>query len=71
MSSLPTTHLVELRQYTGGVALSCHADGCDWHADINTGHVGPVKFEGLRGLSWEARALADAHRYNNHGQAHQ
>ena len=67
--SLPTQHLVEVRQYTGGVALFCHADGCDWHADINTGRVGPVAHSELRGLSWEARKLADAHRYGWDGRA--
>jgi len=71
MSTPPTVHLVEVRQYTGGVALACHGDGCDWHADINTGRVGPVKFEELRGLAWEARALADAHRHGTDGQADQ
>ena len=61
--TLPTQHLVEVRQYTGGVALHCRGDGCDWHADINTGRVGAVSFGELRSLAWEARALADAHRY--------
>ena len=63
MSPVTTEHLVEVRQYTGGVALGCHGDGCDWHADINLGRVGPVNCTELRSLAWEARALADAHRY--------
>lgn len=63
-----TEHLVEVSQRTGGAHLDCA--GCDWNADIRTyaGYPQPLTVDQYRQVAFEARALADAHRYSWDGR---
>ena len=63
---LSTEHLVEVAQFTGGAVLTCA--GCGWTGRIEAARRHPLAYQELRQLSFEAKALADAHRFSFDGR---
>jgi hypothetical protein len=67
-AKLSTEHLVQVLQRTGGARLEC--SGCTWSATITVYDClpRPLNTAEYRQVAFEARALADAHRYSWDGR---
>lgn len=52
--------MVEVADYSGGVALQCH--DCDWSANSDSGLGHPVKGEDYDNLRYEAAVLRHTHQ---------